>query len=438
MKATARGHGQRESYLQDVPMIHDLYDSDEEVPPSSPKAQFFHLRHSPRSCYRQLRRSRPLLIVVLAIVAIFYYSTHYHRRFFPPTHAPSLRYKNVQWRLFAYSQYVTDSHYLCNSVMVFEALSRLGSKADRILMYPEEWDTDIANITDRDSQLLQKARYHYGAKLLPIKVKKFAHNPSETVEGGMCFRSYFLRAVLQHRLTDFLNTDSLTWDASATKFLTFNQTQYLRIIHLDSDVTVQQHMDDLFLLPSARVAMMRAYWNLPSVKRLTSMFILLEPSSAEADRLMAAAESKTRQHNDFDMEILNDLYGDSAMVLPHRNYGLVSGEFRSEDHHRYLGNSYEKWDPKRALSEASLVHFSDWPIPKPWIMWPRNLLKEKMPLCDINPGTKAEAGCENRDIWLGLYNDFRRRRADICALLSVPAPEWPPRRKMNSSVSGIA
>ncbi|MCJ1288964.1 N-acetylglucosaminyltransferase [Xylographa carneopallida] len=297
--------------------------------------------------------------------------------------------------------------------MVFEALSRMGSKADRILMYPEEWDTDIANITDRDSQLLQKARNHYGAKLLPIKVKKFERNPNEMVEG-----------------------DDLTWDTSATKFLTFNQTQYLRIIHLDSDVTVQQHMDDLFLLPSARVAMMRAYWTLPSVKRLTSMFILLEPSSTEADRLMAAAESRTRQHNDFDMEILNDLYGDSAMVLPHRNYGLVSGEFRSEDHHRYLGNKHEKWDPKRALREASLIHFSDWPIPKPWIMWPRNLLKKKMPTCDINPGTKSEAGCENRDIWLELYNDFRKRRADICALLSVPAPEWPPRRKMNSTASG--
>ena len=76
--------------------------------------------------------------------------------------------------------------------MVFEALSRMGSKADRILMYPEEWDTDIANITDRDSQLLQKARNHYGAKLLPIKVKKFERNPNEMVEGGMCFISHSL------------------------------------------------------------------------------------------------------------------------------------------------------------------------------------------------------------------------------------------------------
>ena len=205
MKATARAHGQFESYLKDVPMIHDLYDSDDEVPPTSPKANLFHLRHSPRSCYRQIRRSKPLLIAVLAIVAIFYYSTHYHRRLFPPTHAPSIRYKNVQWRLFAYSQYVTDSHYLCNSVMVFEALSRLGSKADRILMYPEEWDTDIANITDRDSQLLQKARNHYGAKLLPIKVKKFERNSSEIVEGGMCFLSRSLRG----RFEAGCNTDVL-------------------------------------------------------------------------------------------------------------------------------------------------------------------------------------------------------------------------------------
>lgn len=57
--------------------------------------------------------------------------------------------------------------------MVFEALERLGSRAERILMYPEEWDTEIANKSDRDSQLLVKARDEYGVKLLPVQVRKF-------------------------------------------------------------------------------------------------------------------------------------------------------------------------------------------------------------------------------------------------------------------------
>ena len=212
------------------------------------------------------------------------------------------------------------------------------------------------------------------------------------------------------RLNLVLLLGAYTWDTSATKFLAFNQTQYLRIIHIDSDTTLFKHMDDLFLLPPAPVAMPRAYWQLPAAQTLTSLFLLLEPSEIEASRLMQAASSMYRTHDAFDMEVLNELYGDSAMVLPHRRYGLLSGEFRAKTHEEFLGNDYEKWDADRALREASLVHFSDWPIPKPWVMWPRQLLLEKMPRCEVNPGTKKESGCQNRAVWLELYNDFRRRR----------------------------
>ena len=32
--------------------------------------------------------------------------------------------------------------------------------------------------------------------------------------------------------------------------------------------------------------------------------------------------------------------------------------------------------------------------------------------------------CDNKKVWTNLYDDFRRRRKDVCALLSAPAPEW--------------
>ena len=169
-------------------------------------------------------------------------------------------------------------------------------------------------------------------------------------------------------------------------------------------------MDDLFLLPQASVAMMRAYWSLPNLRTLTSLFILLEPSEVETERLMMAARAKTRKSNEYDMEILNSIYGDSAMILPHQRYGLLSGEFRSINHTNFFGNDYQKWDPDRVLREAHLLHFSDWPIPKPWVMWPTNLLQQEKPRCLTNPGTASEAGCRDREIWFELYNDFRRRR----------------------------
>ena len=69
--------------------------------------------------------------------------------------------------------------------MVFEALERLGSRAERILMYPEEWDTVVADRSDRDSQLLVKARDEYGVKLLPVKVRKFERKVEGEMGGGM-------------------------------------------------------------------------------------------------------------------------------------------------------------------------------------------------------------------------------------------------------------
>lgn len=262
--------------------------------------------------------------------------------------------------------------------MLFEALARLGSKADRILFYPSSWDTDIASPRDRDSQLLVKARDWYSVKLRPSQL------PQKRDDDGL----------------------DGTYNASFAKFLPWGETQYERILQLDSDVTLLRHVDEVFLAPKAPIAMMRAYWELPQRKLLTSMFVLLEPSMEEFERLINAV----RGAEEYDMEILNRMYGDSAMVLPHRLYGLLSGEFRKESHEKFLGNDYEAWDARRMMEEVSLVHFSDWPLPKPWIMWPHNLIGEIMPKCGRQG---LEEDCQDKKVWLGLYDDFRRRRKVI-------------------------
>ncbi len=195
-----------------------------------------------------------------------------------------------------------------------------------------------------------------------------------------------------------------TYNASLAKFLPWGETQYDRILQLESDVTIQKDLDHMFLLPRAPVAMLRAYWKLPETRALTSLFVLLEPSVVEFERLMAEG----RGPGDYEMEILNRLYGDSALILPHRDYGLITEEFRSEEHVKYLGNQYEEWDPERVIAEASVVHFSDWPLPKPWVMWPHNLITEIVPNCKHASGGIED--CRDKKVWLGLYDDFRKRR----------------------------
>lgn len=91
--------------------------------------------------------------------------------YFPGHHSGQADVDAVDWSQFAYTQYVTNTAYLCNSVMIFETLHRLNSKPDRVMMYPSEFSLDE---NGAESRLLRKARDEYNVKLVPIKVQSRA------------------------------------------------------------------------------------------------------------------------------------------------------------------------------------------------------------------------------------------------------------------------
>ncbi len=111
----------------------------------------------------------------------------------------------IDWSQYAYCQYVTNEDYLCNSLMIFESLVRLEAKAERLMMYPQEW---VVGEDSNHGRLLAKARDEYMVRLVPIEVQRLAGEP--------------------------------TWAESFTKLLAFNQTEYKRVLSLDSDATVLQ------------------------------------------------------------------------------------------------------------------------------------------------------------------------------------------------------
>ena len=121
-------------------------------------------------------------------------------------------------------------------------------------------------------------------------------------------------------------------------------------------------MDELLLIEPAQIAMPRAYWLGFEERVLSSQLLLVQPSIQEFDRVMNQIENGP--NNAYDMDILTTLYQDSAMVLPHRPYDLLTGEFRGEDHQKYLQDHQQEWDPDAVLKEAKYMHFSDWPLPK--------------------------------------------------------------------------
>ncbi|EME78464.1 glycosyltransferase family 8 protein, partial [Pseudocercospora fijiensis CIRAD86] len=287
--------------------------------------------------------------------------------------------------------YATDLPNLCSSLQLFESLQRLHAKPDRILLYPGDlWNVSDTSSQNTEARLLRQAGI-YGAKLQPIALTMASPPPAESA-----------------------------WANSFAKLLAFNQTQYRRVLALDSDSTILQNLDHLFLLPpEVEIAMPRAYWEssntfmMPHSPKLCSSMILLTPSEAAFNTVQW--HTANRGASDYDMEIVNKLFYSSSsdsvtMILPHRGYILLTGEFRESNHSAYLGDK-GKWSTEMALEEAHYVHFSDFPLPKPWAAQSYELLKSARPECG---GEGRQDSCEEREAWDWLYRDFRQRRRNVC------------------------
>jgi hypothetical protein len=182
-------------------------------------------------------------------------------------------------------------------------------------------------------------------------------------------------------------------------------------------------MDELFLLPPCPVAMPRAYWLLDKANMTSRMALLashvmvIQPSEREFARIQSRVERAA--DDEYDMELLNKMYADTAMVLPHRPYTMLSSEFRETNHGLYLGSDDDdagEWDPAAVLREARTVHFSDYPVPKPWkkklTAWDEMNIRDLEPRCEVKKGEEEEEeDCSAREAWRWLYSDFRERKA---------------------------
>lgn len=334
------------------------------------------------------------LAVLLALSICISFLAYHHDRFITPgvhvwTHSiHRLRlggslipfWTRVNWSQYAYVSYATTDDHVCNSLMLAESLHRLGAKPDILILHAAELTTSSTSVPS----LLAQARAQYGAKTSPIPTLS----------------------------TSATAASDPSWSQSLTKLHAFNQTQYARVLSLDSDATLLQAPDELFLLPKQHaIALPSAYWLNAT---LCTALMLVTPSAEESARVRARVDEK--RDREYDMDVVNALYAESAVVLPHRPYLLLTGEMRKGrgEHGAFLGGEEEAWSARRAVEEAKYVHFSDWPVPKPWVPSEEGLRGENAPECS---GEGGGEDCEDRDVWFALYGDFRRRRK-----VSLPFP----------------
>jgi hypothetical protein len=368
-------------------------------------------------------RGRPLerLAILLALLVFTAFLAYHHDRFLfvdsAAHHVWNSSIKNrlrlsggggsliptwsrVDWSEFAYVTYATTPDYLCNSIMLAESLHRLGAKPETLILYAAELgvgyndSSSSSSSSPASARLLQEAVELYGARIEPVQVLNSSSATSSSPKDGD---------------SEPTKQDN-TWTQSLTKLLAFNQTRYKRVLSLDSDATLLQPMDQLFLLPiSSPVALPRAYW---LEDTLCTSIMLASPSAKDFDRITARVHEG--REGEFDMDVVNALYGDSCLVIPHQPYLLLTGEMRREEHRAYLGSGEEEeeWDVRRVMQEAKYVHFSDWPMPKPWVASSEALKEEVTPKCKATGGEGRD--CADRDVWLRLHADFRERRKVSC------------------------
>ncbi|KAI4638527.1 hypothetical protein J4E93_010082 [Alternaria ventricosa] len=161
------------------------------------------------------------------------------------------------------------------------------------MLYPQKWKVpkdvldDDAPPIEYEGKLLAQARDQYHAKLNPIQVRTY------------------------------VNEKDATWQDSYTKLLAWNQTQYKR------------HMDELFLLPTAPVAMPRAYWLEQFF--LSSQLIVIEPSEDGWQRVQSAMEH--HEGYDYDMDILNKVFDRDVWLELRKDF--------SERRLRVCGKAYD-------------------------------------------------------------------------------------------------
>ena len=168
--------------LSDLP---NFLENSANIPVFSSHSHFDAARRvQPRPSFGQILRSkrvRTAATIICGVLVIYYLQRRLNGSqvlarlrgpacyFSEPVIPPAVYAENINWSRFAYTLYSTDVTTLCNAVMLFELLHRLGSKADRLLLYPSSF---VRKESDSiEGRLLTQAGRDYGAKLVPIEVQ---------------------------------------------------------------------------------------------------------------------------------------------------------------------------------------------------------------------------------------------------------------------------
>jgi alpha-N-acetylglucosamine transferase len=223
---------------------------------------------------------------------------------------------------FAYAFYASSRDYLCGVLVNIARLKALGADEtiDLLLLVPKG---------------MLVPRFLDIAKSVGLRILQFDNPPN--LQGGFDYYKH-----------------------SNMKLLLFNQTEYDRIVYLDSDSLILKSLDHLFLLPKGiGIAAPRSYWE-DDPKKFTSALMVIDPSQEMWQRV--DKELHPIKEGKYDMDILNDVFMRDCMLLPN-NYLVLNSHWEDETSETRLKNTgYSSLDS--LASQTHVLHFTA--LGKPW------------------------------------------------------------------------
>jgi lipopolysaccharide biosynthesis glycosyltransferase len=234
---------------------------------------------------------------------------------------------------FAYAFYATSINYYCSAIVNTRRLLDLKVHGDIIILYK------------KDAQIPQDKLDHF-LNMAPGRTKLVPVDLWVTSKANQYYRNVFM------------------------KFSIFSLVEYDRIIYLDSDSLYLQNLDHLFLLPNATVAAPRMYWGKQPF--MTSALMIIQPN-LNTFELLKQESIKNAEKNTYDMDLLNHLFIDSAILLPGQLLCLNS-HWETKDTAAF-GNI--TLNELKAM--CGTLHFTA--LGKPW-SYPNNMAQDLRPNAD--------------------------------------------------------
>ncbi|KAL8665998.1 MAG: hypothetical protein Q9202_001735 [Teloschistes flavicans] len=278
------------------------------------------------------------------------------------------------WAKVAYVQLLREYLHVCNAVMLFAVLEEQESLAQRVILYPKEWDEkkeatgkgklEIDPQVETSKRLLREAAKRYKVMLQPIQPMVKIGDESVFPLAGLLSLSLYNRVI-------YLPPSGLVLDTSG--------------------------LDHLFTLPMESTLLGISAGSEDETH--TPSIVLLQPSKESFKETLASLPTEKYSEEDFISKIplLPDLPEDQIHVL------AKTSNLRHED---------DAFDADEFMGGTSYVQISDPNMLGPEFDTPRQILASARP-----------KQSEPKKAWQDIYEKYRQQRMDVCGLDLEPAPK---------------